>query len=110
MRSRRISPPSAAPARRAHPRRLRVRTEPAAAEPASPSNAAAAAGLVTDPRNKKINLKGPATKVVALEWGAAENLVTLGVMPVGVADIKGYAALGQGRAARRVGEGRRHPG
>ena len=28
--------------------------------------------------------------MVGLEWGAVENLVTLGVMPVGVADVKGY--------------------
>lgn len=64
-------------------------SEPAASEN-SPSNAAAQPVSVTDARNKKIDLKGPATKVVALEWGAAENLVTLGVMPVGVADTKGY--------------------
>ena len=30
------------------------------------------------------------TKVVGLEWGVVENLITLGVMPVGVADVKGY--------------------
>ena len=45
---------------------------------------------VTDARNKKLDLKAPATKVVALEWNAVESLVTLGVMPVGVADTKGY--------------------
>jgi iron complex transport system substrate-binding protein len=45
---------------------------------------------VTDARNKKIDLPAPATKVVGLEWGVVENLVTLGVMPVGVADTKGY--------------------
>jgi ferric hydroxamate transport system substrate-binding protein len=63
-------------------------SEPAASD--TPSNAAAQPVSVTDSRNKKVDLKGPATKVVALEWGAAENLVTLGVMPVGVADTKGY--------------------
>lgn len=36
-------------------------------------------------------LDAPATKVVALEWSYAENLVTLGVDPVGVADVEGYA-------------------
>ncbi|MGY0233853.1 ABC transporter substrate-binding protein [Longispora urticae] len=46
---------------------------------------------VTDSRGKKIDLKEPARRVVALEWGEAEMLVTLGVMPVGVADIKNFA-------------------
>ncbi|GAA4895135.1 iron-siderophore ABC transporter substrate-binding protein [Streptomyces coeruleoprunus] len=35
-------------------------------------------------------LKQPATKVVALEWTYAEDLLALGVSPAGVADIKGY--------------------
>ena len=47
---------------------------------------------VTDARNKKVDLKAPATKVVGLEWGIIENLITLGVQPVGVADVKGYTA------------------
>lgn len=47
---------------------------------------------VTDFRGKKIDLKAPATRVVVLEWGAAESLATLGVTPVGVADTKGYGA------------------
>lgn len=63
-------------------------SEPAASNDAS--DAAAQPVSLTDARNKKLDLKAPATKVVALEWGAAENLVTLGVMPVGVADTKGY--------------------
>ncbi len=58
------------------------------------SNAAAETSVqpvsVTDARGKKLDLKAPATKVVGLEWGAIENLITLGVMPVGVADVKGY--------------------
>ncbi|MEU3603507.1 iron-siderophore ABC transporter substrate-binding protein [Streptomyces sp. NPDC006798] len=52
----------------------------------------------------KINLKKPATKVVALEWTYTEELVALGVTPAGNADNKGYgtwitaegAALPQG--------------
>lgn len=52
--------------------------------------AVAQAVKIVDARNKPLDLKAPATKVVALEWGAAENLVSLGVMPVGVADTKGY--------------------
>ncbi|MEU3451094.1 iron-siderophore ABC transporter substrate-binding protein [Streptomyces thermolilacinus] len=35
-------------------------------------------------------LKAPATKVVALEWTYAEDLLALGVSPAGVADVKGY--------------------
>ena len=35
-------------------------------------------------------LDEPATEVVSLEWGLTENLLTLGVVPVGQADIEGY--------------------
>ncbi|MET4639899.1 iron-siderophore ABC transporter substrate-binding protein [Mycetocola sp. 2940] len=45
---------------------------------------------ITDDRGEKISLSSPATDVVALEWNTAENLVALGVMPVGVADVEGY--------------------
>ena len=45
---------------------------------------------VTDDRGEEISLSAPATDVVALEWNTAENLVALGVMPVGVADVEGY--------------------
>ncbi|TDB71601.1 ABC transporter substrate-binding protein [Micromonospora sp. KC721] len=61
---------------------------------APPETSAAAAGgpvTVTDSRGKEITLKSPATRVVGLEWGEVEMLVSLGVMPVGVADPKGYA-------------------
>lgn len=58
--------------------------------PAADSSAAPQPVSVTDARNKKVDLEAPAAKVVGLEWGAVENLVTLGVMPVGVADTKGY--------------------
>jgi iron complex transport system substrate-binding protein len=47
---------------------------------------------VTDSRGKEVKLDAPAERVVVLEWGEAEMLVTLGVMPVGVADPKGYSA------------------
>jgi ferric hydroxamate transport system substrate-binding protein len=63
-------------------------SEPTASNDAS--DAAAQPVSLTDARNKKVDLKAPAKKIVALEWNAAENLVTLGVMPVGVADTKGY--------------------
>lgn len=46
---------------------------------------------LTDSTGKKVTLeKGPATKVVGTEWNVVENLVSLGVDPVGVADVKGY--------------------
>ncbi|MGC4851544.1 ABC transporter substrate-binding protein [Micromonospora sp. DT15] len=61
---------------------------------ATPETSASAAGgpvTLTDSRGKEITLKAPATKVVGLEWGEVEMLVSLGVMPVGVADPKGYS-------------------
>jgi iron complex transport system substrate-binding protein len=63
-------------------------SEPATTDAAAQTTAQPVS--VTDARGKKIDLKAPATKVVALEWGAIESLVSLGVMPVGVADTKGY--------------------
>jgi iron complex transport system substrate-binding protein len=45
---------------------------------------------VTDARGEELTLDAPATDVVGLEWGVVENLVSLGVMPVGVADVAGY--------------------
>ena len=53
--------------------------------------AAASSGPVdlTDERGP-VHLPAPATKVVSLEWGLTENLVALGVKPVGQADVKGY--------------------
>ena len=65
-------------------------SEPVDTEPAA-ARAAAQPVSVTDARDKEVRLDAPAAKVVALEWGMAENLVTLGVMPVGVADVKGYS-------------------
>jgi ABC-type Fe3+-hydroxamate transport system substrate-binding protein len=45
---------------------------------------------VTDSRGKKVTLDGPATRVGSTEWNATEYLVSLGVQPVGVSDIKGF--------------------
>ncbi|MET8059408.1 iron-siderophore ABC transporter substrate-binding protein [Streptomyces microflavus] len=47
---------------------------------------------VTDSRGKKVTLDGPAKRVVGTEWNVVETLVTLGVQPIGVADVKGYTA------------------
>lgn len=45
---------------------------------------------VTDSRGTEVVLDGPAKRVAATEWNGVEHLVSLGVMPVGVSDIKGY--------------------
>ena len=60
--------------------------------PAAETSATAEAITVTDARGKEVQLDGPATRVVGTEWNVVENLVTLGVMPVGVADVEGYSA------------------
>jgi ABC-type Fe3+-hydroxamate transport system substrate-binding protein len=65
--------------------------EAGAPAPAASSGAAAGPVTVKDSRGKEITLPKPATRVVSLEWGETEMLVSLGVMPVGNADNKGYA-------------------
>jgi ABC-type Fe3+-hydroxamate transport system substrate-binding protein len=47
---------------------------------------------LTDGTGAEVTLDGPATKVVGTEWNVVENLVSLGVDPVGVADVAGYTA------------------
>lgn len=44
---------------------------------------------VTDERGE-VTLDAPAEDVVSLEWGLTENLLSLGVVPVGQADVEGY--------------------
>lgn len=63
-------------------------TAPGAASTTEATEAAPV--TVTDARDVEITLEAPATEVVGLEWGVIENLVSLGVMPVGVADVEGY--------------------
>ncbi|MET0414522.1 MAG: iron-siderophore ABC transporter substrate-binding protein [Actinoplanes sp.] len=63
-------------------------------DPADDAGAASAppsAGPVdlTDERGP-VHLDAPAKNVVSLEWGLTENLVALGIKPVGQADVKGY--------------------
>lgn len=70
-------------------------TDPAAPDRGQPSAGGSGAGgaepiTVTDGRGEEVTLPGPASKVVALEWSSVENVVTLGVQPVGVADIEGF--------------------
>ena len=62
----------------------------AAADTDAAAGDAAEPITITDSRGEEVRLDGPAERVVALEWMHAENLVTLGVQPVGVADVAGY--------------------
>ncbi|MGW5849703.1 iron-siderophore ABC transporter substrate-binding protein [Streptomyces sp. NPDC055254] len=45
---------------------------------------------LTDASSAKVELGGPAKNVVGTEWNVVESLISLGVEPVGVADVKGY--------------------
>jgi iron complex transport system substrate-binding protein len=45
---------------------------------------------ITDARGKTVTLDGPAERVAGTEWNVIEYLVSLGVQPVGVSDIKGF--------------------
>lgn len=62
-------------------------TEPAADDK---KTKAAKSVTLTDASGKKVVLNGPAKKVVGTEWHEVELLISLGVNPVGVADVKGY--------------------
>ncbi|WP_030863513.1 iron-siderophore ABC transporter substrate-binding protein [Streptomyces sp. NRRL S-37] len=64
-------------------------TEPAADDDTAAKESAQAITL-TDATGAKVELDGPAEKVVGTEWNVVEHLVSLGVDPVGVADVKGY--------------------
>ncbi|MCX5416167.1 iron-siderophore ABC transporter substrate-binding protein [Streptomyces sp. NBC_00059] len=66
-------------------------TEPSSDDAAASAKPAEKITL-TDAKGTKVTLDGPATKVVATEWNVVEDLVALGVAPVGVADVKGYTA------------------
>ncbi|ASW55362.1 ABC transporter substrate-binding protein [Plantactinospora sp. KBS50] len=66
-------------------------TETPAAGPSGSAAATTGPVTVTDGRGQTVTLDTPATRVVGLEWGEVEMLVSLGVMPVGVADPAGYA-------------------
>ncbi|MFB9662297.1 ABC transporter substrate-binding protein [Glycomyces mayteni] len=45
---------------------------------------------VTDFLGRTVELDAPAENVVALEWAEVEIVASLGLMPVGVADMEGY--------------------
>ncbi|MEU1328372.1 iron-siderophore ABC transporter substrate-binding protein [Streptomyces sp. NPDC005865] len=61
-------------------------TEPAADD----AKKSAGSLTLTDGTGTKVRLDGPAEKVVGTEWNAVESLISLGVQPTGVADVKGY--------------------
>nr|CAG38693.1 transport protein [Streptomyces lividus] len=61
-------------------------TEPAADQ----SKKTAGHITLTGASGTKVELDGPAKKVVGTEWNVVEHLVSLGVAPAGVADVKGY--------------------
>lgn len=62
-------------------------------EAAAPADTTSTAKIsLTDASGTKVTLDKPATRVVGTEWNVVENLQSLGVAPVGVADVKGYNA------------------
>lgn len=56
------------------------------------SGSAQAAGPITltDAAGRTVELDAPAERVVVLEWQMVEDVLTLGLEPVGVADVEGY--------------------
>jgi iron complex transport system substrate-binding protein len=60
-------------------------------KPADTAAPAASAGPVdlTDERGP-VHLDAPAKNIVSLEWGLTENLIALGVPPIGQAEVKDY--------------------
>jgi ABC-type Fe3+-hydroxamate transport system substrate-binding protein len=59
---------------------------------AAPGSSDKSSGRITltDATGAKVTLDGPAKKVVGTEWDVVEHLISLGVEPAGVADVKGY--------------------
>lgn len=45
---------------------------------------------LTDAAGRTVELDAPAERVVVLEWQMVEDVLTLGLEPVGVADVEGY--------------------
>lgn len=66
-------------------------SQPTAEESSSGAGGADAGPVtVTDDAGRKVTLDKPATRVVSLEWQQTEDLLVLGIDPVGAADVKGY--------------------
>jgi ABC-type Fe3+-hydroxamate transport system substrate-binding protein len=60
--------------------------------PVAPTSAPASAAFPRTIKHTRgeVTLNQPAQRVVALEWTYVEDLLALGVQPIGVADIEGY--------------------
>lgn len=56
----------------------------------SGSTEAAGPITLTDAAGRTVELDAPAERVVVLEWQMVEDVLTLGLEPVGVADVEGY--------------------
>lgn len=69
-----------------------AKPEASAAGAASPSASAGTAVKSVKHAMGTSEIKGTPKRIVALEWTYAEDLLALGVQPVGVADIKGFKA------------------
>src|ERR1041384_69600 len=65
-------------------------TETPPAQGAGPTTTAASGPVDVKDERGTVHLDKPATAVVSLEWGLTENLLALGVKPVGGADVPGY--------------------
>ncbi|GAA1497634.1 iron-siderophore ABC transporter substrate-binding protein [Paeniglutamicibacter kerguelensis] len=66
--------------------------EPASGSSSAAPSASGAPVSVIDARGKTVTLDAPATRLVGTEWNVLENMASLGTMPVGAADVKGYNA------------------
>lgn len=69
-------------------------TEAPETDTAEATTAAGDPVTVTDERGE-VTLDAPAERVVSLEWGLTENLLSLGVEPIGAADVAGYNTWAQ---------------
>jgi iron complex transport system substrate-binding protein len=56
----------------------------------SPAPATSSGPVTVQGERGKVTLDAPARRVVTLEWGFTEDVLALGVTPVGMADPKGY--------------------
>lgn len=64
---------------------------PAGSPVASPAASPVASGPITVPAPLgDVTLPGVPQRVVAIEWNLVEYVLTLGVQPVGIADVEGY--------------------
>ena len=65
-------------------------SQPTAQDEPKATSETAAPITLTDAAGRTVELPAPAEKVVVLEWQMVEDVLALGVDPVGVADVKGY--------------------